>query len=301
MVNRRWVQNGIPNFAFVLNRESLQAQGLVVWWPMLASHGANMLHDLVNSNNGVFNGVPIWKSDSQFGFVLDLDGTDDFVQNNDSFLSQITLLSPWTMAHWIIYDSLVGFSLGMSLAYRGGDDYASIGTSGSSTKIASAAKTPGTGATVSTGVWYHQTLVWDGTDLYSYLNGVFDYSVTPTSAIIWADLDTLVQGATIISGGSNAEVDGRVVDGRLYNRQLSAIEIYQLYAPQTRWELYQPVIYRSLPFVSAGLTLLKLENETVNVGDTDGLRFRILIRLLTDITNISETILSIRTLIRVLI
>ena len=37
---------------------------------------------------------------------------------------------------------------------------------------------------------------------------------------------------------------GLLSDVRIYNRALSAAEVWQQWAPQTRWELYRPLVRR---------------------------------------------------------
>ena len=46
-------------------------------------------------------------------------------------------------------------------------------------KIASVGETAGNGAQVLLNTWYTSAIVFDGSDLHAYLNGKFDYSVTP--------------------------------------------------------------------------------------------------------------------------
>lgn len=62
------------------NVESDQADGLVAWWPTLASREANILQDLTNYGNdcsfpgGAAN--PTWVVDTEHGWVLSYDGGD---------------------------------------------------------------------------------------------------------------------------------------------------------------------------------------------------------------------------------
>ena len=44
---------------------------------------------------------------------------------------------------------------------------------------------------------------------------------------------------------------GKIGDVRIYNRALSPAEIWAMYDPATRWELYAPVMPSGMVYVSA--------------------------------------------------
>ena len=78
-------------------------------------------------------------------------------------------------------------------------------------------------ATVSTNVWYHLAGVTDGTNNYLYLNGSLVGTTTGPSTYL-----TSTQPYTLGYHGSiHAYRNGKIGQGRLYNRSLNAAEILQ--------------------------------------------------------------------------
>mgnify|MGYP001579140983 CR=1 FL=1 len=92
---------------------------------------------------------------------------------------------------------------------------------------ASAVSYDGTGAnTLVTGVWYHLAFTYDGTTLRGYVNGVQDGSATGTWSNAAVDTDPFLLGD---SHFASRTFTGEIDDAAIFNRALSAGEIYDLF------------------------------------------------------------------------
>ena len=100
-----------------------------------------------------------------------------------------------------------------------------------------------TGTTLSTNQWYHIAAVYDGTNMYLYLNGVRSGTQTASSAPITSSTSFCIGGYT--NGGSNCnfsdyKVTGRIDDVRLYNYARTPAQVawdYNRGAPAGWWKL----------------------------------------------------------------
>ena len=80
---------------------------------------------------------------------------------------------------------------------------------------------------INTGEWYYVSLTFNGTDQLLYINGEFEASTN--------EVGTRTQNANVVGLGAQLSsglepLDGRLDEVRIYNRSLSADEVYQLYA-----------------------------------------------------------------------
>ncbi len=88
--------------------------------------------------------------------------------------------------------------------------------------------------TWSAGVWYHIVATWDGTtgtnNLKIYINGTFDANHTGTQSTLQTNDFGLKIGRTLAASyGVNSQFNGTIDEVRIYNRTLTAAEIYQRY------------------------------------------------------------------------
>jgi hypothetical protein len=95
------------------------------------------------------------------------------------------------------------------------------------------------GLTLTTGAWHFAVAAYAGTSTTLYLsgpNGLASYVIgsltdnSKTPSAWYAGYDSAVGGR---------ELDGEFCDLRIYNRALSSAEVWALYDPRTRWDLYQ--------------------------------------------------------------
>lgn len=192
-------------------------KSLIGCW--LFNEGAgNTLYDIAQKNNGA--GTVLTWSPGAFGPSGKFDGVSSFV----TISALPTMANPWTLSGWVKWAAIV--NLGGAFGFGSGTNGVWAGTTATNFKILSNGETPGNGATTpTTGKWYHVALVWDGTKLNAYLNGVFEYNVTPTGSN-WKSSTVTEFGkydpsATFFNGSLDAI--------RTHARALSAWEIMRLY------------------------------------------------------------------------
>jgi hypothetical protein len=134
------------------------------------------------------------------------------------------------------------------------------------------------GGAVTRGLIYH--LVGTQTDSPSalakfYVNGVYKGQV--------ADYNPIVQAFQCFDDFHAQRLDGTIQDIRFYNRALTDAEVFALYDPATRWDLYAPVARRTYVFLHGGASIVSLTkgsfgytgrgaatNARENVGVTKG-------------------------------
>lgn len=231
--------NRAPEGVFELNRESPQARGLAVWLPLL-----NV--SLVDKSRGFIftqNGGPVWVADRQYGQALSFNGTTQYLS-----AGAVLTATPITMACWFLTADNTNSFTAMSIGTAGSaNNFHQMQIAGSIANDPIRAQSKVSGTTVaaasttgySVNVWQHGCVVFaSATDRRAYVNGGSEgLDVTSRAP---AGLNTTFIGAmpgvTVTSF-----MIGSIADVRFYNRALSPAEIYQLYDPATRWELYRPM------------------------------------------------------------
>jgi len=213
--------------------------------------GTDEVFDSTNNSNDGNTGGTMLAEDQVTGQIdggLDFDGTDDYVEANTTDDS-LDLTQPWTLSCWFKIRSYGDYAPAAGFSYKAGNEYLTIGHDNSDPpklKIATAGKTPGTGSVLSTDIYYHAVLIWDGTKAIAYLDGVYEYEVTPSPAITWNDIDTFLIGADYVTGGIDQFFDGIIDEVRIsstarsadwiateYNNQSDLIQFYELGLEQT--------------------------------------------------------------------
>ena len=240
---------------FRLNKHSPQARGLVGWWPLgTRDFGRDFSgHDL---HLTPFNS-PKMETDARRGLVTSFDNADeDRLEYAD--WSAITT-GPFTMSAWVKFDELPSaggdypyiFTICKKsvndqyidlIAWSGDDKFRwKYGTRSIKT----------TTIITQTGVWYFICGVSHAVDDNAiFLNGVRENSDVVATTYP-TGIDTLTISGRYQSSALDHWMEGRISDVRLYNRGSTDAKVYQLYAPQTRWDLYEP-IPRVFPVVVPG-------------------------------------------------
>jgi len=186
-------------------------------------------------NNGTTSGSPIWNSgigrDETGAYKLDGTNADIVV---DSVLNELNVSNPWTVTgsfnisgeasddQTIFSFNDVSDSEQITIQFKNESGENNI-------KISSNGKTPGTGSVISIGRWYDFAFTWNGTDFSAYLDGVLDYSVTPSSAITWGLIDGARIGSTVWTGSKTEFFNGTIDNIKVYNRTLSSDQILALH------------------------------------------------------------------------
>lgn len=213
--------------------------GLFGLW-MLNDGRGNTVYDIARQppNNGLMTGFA-----TTYPWVMGVAGrpeTQALGFNGSTSLVTIsalpTMANPWTISGWVKWAVIV--NLGAAFGFTNGTNGVWVGTTATNFKILSNGETPGNGATTpTTGKWYHVALVWDGTKLNAYINGVFEYNVTPTGSN-WKSSTVTEFGKYDPSG---TFFNGSLDLVRLHARALLAGEIARLYtelfAGLTDWDI----------------------------------------------------------------
>ncbi|MBN2881409.1 LamG domain-containing protein [Candidatus Woesearchaeota archaeon] len=197
-----------------------------------------------NGNNGTANGNAAPIAGGKYSGAYTFDGAGDYVQATPTGLPSGT--NPRTIMVWIKPTNTatvkVPFAYGEPAAADGGafgfylasDEVLNFWGMGS--------KDFNTGAVVTTNVWHHIAVTYDGSNVRVYLDAV---QVGPTTA---RALNTANQ---VLSIGSDSNIDlndypyaGLIDEVKIWNRTLSNTEIYQQYTSNLKkidansWELY---------------------------------------------------------------
>ena len=246
-----WPYPQPPNAPFEINRASPQAEGLVAWWPTLASAGANVLRDLGGRGHNLTQPVagkrPAWRSDSEQGHVLDYehDNGQYFTIPNNADLQTGDI--DFTVALWANTESFWGAQV-LAAKLEAGPLYEwdlMIFADGQVRfRIWNGAGVEGTADStthgpMTLGQWY---LIIGWHDAASNIvgievNGVGDTAATtdvPSSTL--ADF-TIGAYANDLFGSS---YDGKIASTMFWRRVLSPAIRRSLWPPQTRWELHRP-------------------------------------------------------------
>jgi hypothetical protein len=228
-----------PIGPFTRNTNSIQSAGLVAWWPPLRFPGINYgIPDMAGSSNALQQGALGWVYDPDIGWA------PDYVANTANFLlagagSALNPTTAMTISAWINPDNVANEQIlvdrdtsggrSYSLRIKGTKLYLLVGTTSSLNSV---------GPALSIGVPYLLMVSGDATQGWiGYVNGVYAGAGAWTAPAATASINRIGRG-----GYAYFELpfNGRIGDVRIYNRALSAAEVWQLYDPITRWELYQP-------------------------------------------------------------
>lgn len=252
-------QSSIPYTpAIQINRNSPQLANLVGCWPYSPSAYFTFIKDWVGTNNATLAGTHLWgQSDNELGFGDYLPGNGDgYADCGNTPELQITT-GGLTVCIWVrMYQSLGGGGW-PGLIAKGDVDTTTasynmyLGTNNTlrfQNWSGGAARNNIIGATsMDYQKTYHLAATWlPSTRVSVFVNGIQDATSTTS---ISATLDNPNYNLLIGSqqkGANKAyyQFRGIIYEARIYNRALSEDEIYQLWNPPTRWDLYRsPIRY----------------------------------------------------------
>lgn len=240
-----------PPWPFCLNKDSEQAQGLVLWLPHATS-----LRDLSPYARALTPGSAV-VADDEMGLVR---GYTAASSHSDSVNNGIVTDPPLAIMVWFNANDVTG---GYTLAYVGdkddndssqymlqcrgdvaGDPVAAY-TVDDAAGISAANTTTGYTA----GTWNHAFGAWSVfNNRAAQLNA--GGKATETTGRTVSGVDRVAVGATLDATPSRY-FDGRLADLRIYARVPSDDEAYRCWHPRTRWDLYYPVGRRKTFFVAA--------------------------------------------------
>lgn len=241
---------GYPPETFGLNAASQQAAGLVAWWP---AAGSPLSYGVERTGcaKAITWAAPVNPMvrvfDPLFGPGLQFSGTNNGAMDLVPALT-FTQASSFSLSAWVYKDTDVTVNRNIFRSDPGGSKRSLLGfrtlsgTGKLNFLIGNTNYTLGevTGNTNIAGTRCHVVAVRDVVldKLYIYLNGREDASATDPSTGTWALTNLWKFGAYEV-GSETERWTGAFGDLRVYNRALSAAEVAALYAPATRWELYE--------------------------------------------------------------
>lgn len=242
---------GPPFEAFELNRASQQAVGLVAWWPTMFASGTVLRDYTTLGNTGTLTQVgtdaaymPSLQA-SQLGRAVLFNGAASGPKNGFIGLAKTITTVPFSVCFWFNLTSAASSSLLFWTGKLGdttwyGHYIAAQTTLNVATVNSNSFTGSSGGVTLATGIWLHGAGVWtSATSRQAFTNGVGDTldTTSKTPATITGTRWGANQATLTANNGSTAYL----AEMRIYNRALSAAEIWAQYDPVTRWDLYAPV------------------------------------------------------------
>ena len=221
-----------------INRQSPQAQGLVAAWP-LNDGGGLIAREAMRQNHGTLVNGPVW-AQGKNGKAVNFARTSS--QYIDLPASIVPTSFPVSLSARVFYaDAPVAatyeYTLHIGNLVTGGDliAIARDGSTGNLYYVENASSK--TGTTIPNAQWVDIAMVFTGTAVKSYINGIERTIAQPAGVM------TISSGKASIGGLRSTLVNsnymaGRVEDVRVYSRALSASDVQQIYLrPQ---DLYAP-------------------------------------------------------------
>ncbi|MFA5132026.1 MAG: LamG domain-containing protein [Candidatus Paceibacterota bacterium] len=214
--------------------------GLVGWWTF---DGKNMTSATAtdvsgNGNNGTLTNGPT-VAIGKIGQGLRFDGVNDYFTAGNSAALRLTggpmTLSAWVYTSTTTYQNFMYHGLGCStyasyyLSIGGTEsaEYPNKYSFGFGTSNTTANKRISSDSNAIINKWTHVAGTYNGSTLSLYINGNLS-TTTSATGVAWNSLENLSVGADP-GCGIRGKMTGSLDDVRVYNRSLSASEIYSLY------------------------------------------------------------------------
>ncbi|MBI4146721.1 right-handed parallel beta-helix repeat-containing protein [Candidatus Woesearchaeota archaeon] len=220
---------------------------------------------------GTAANAPAWTSAGKVGGAYSFDGVNDHVVVPDS--DSLDIQNAIALEAWVNYDSLTSFDrifgkytgscaspfrvYGLELA--SGNKFCLVLSDGTNDFGCLSSTT-----SISTGQWYHVVGTYDRSTKRIYVNGVLENQTSETRALG-------VNGQPVRIGGDPAGcsefMDGTIDEARIYNRSLSAEQVYQLYLDGNRSRHLETIVSNEL---SVGQNWSVAVTPNDNQPNTDG-------------------------------
>jgi len=254
----------VKNGNFTLNKDSLQARGLVGWWPMFEG-GGSVYRDLSGSNIDFANdvGTPVWKIQSFGNYGVFFDEDVELQSVVASYPARLAsdpdefTFSAW----WVPKDITTESGVILSIADGGAstsryslmhvndtvDLLSKFG--GGSLHVASGAVLTVGQPVLITCTAFGLNPTGADTIRKVFVDGIEQASSTDTTHTP-PGMDTVKAGVHADSTPS-LYLEGSLWDIRLHNLALINPEVFASWNPSTRWDLYHEVGRRTYFFVPA--------------------------------------------------
>ena len=201
--------------------------GLVSWWP-----GNGNANDIIGGNNGSLVGGAGFAA-GEVGQAFSFNGTSGYVTVPNSPSLDFSGGSI-TVEAWIKVNYLTNNADWKGIITKGNASWRLFGTVYSNTITFGGAGTSGTqvingNRNVNDGNWHHVAAVYDGANMFLYVDGTLDAS-QPETGLITTTSDPVGIGYLQNSGlPGQYWFDGRIDEPSIYSRALSAGEIAAIY------------------------------------------------------------------------
>jgi len=264
-----------PLWPFTVNRDSLQADGLVAWWPF-APPGGDILFDLSGrGNHGTLTNMAPesdWVANELFGgLALDFNGVDAVVSIASPIaIDNIFAGGGGTITAWI-KPRTIGESFGRIIdrasTELSADGYSFLTQTPANPRIRFTRGWTGGIAgwnaptdSITLNVWQHVAVTYDegstANDPAMYVNAI-SQSISETDGVPSGSPESDAAEDLTIGNytATTRTFDGLIDDVRLYDRILTSQEIKLVFNQSTRWDLYYPLRQQILlSALVAGLT-----------------------------------------------
>lgn len=260
-----------PRTPIAINWSSPQARGLHWYWNTAAARGANAVHER-RGNHANWQGVPSWVADPERGMVLSFDGSDDYLSTTYQIYPTVF---PISISAWFKTASSEGGCIvghgnnqtGVSTGYEILLYLTDAGKIVWGYKSGSYACKSATG--FNDGQWHHvigtsndttgKQLFVDGVLVATHTNTAQSYQIG-----YWRIGHQTLQWWT--EEPTSYFLNGRIDDVRFYNKTLTAPEAQHLYAPETRYDLWQPYRAWAVREPAAGGAVVNIAGEVAGVS-----------------------------------
>lgn len=233
------------------NTSSLQAIGLVHWWPLHPTLGHRLdnrrVPDIIRGNHADANNSPdgFYNANTEIGAFIAFDGVQDHLEPlySPSFGTHYSV-SAWIYPHTatnphLVFAQKTSSEVAWQLFTNGTSAVMQVGHgSGYATATYS--------SVISAYQPYHLLGVRAGNTVKIYVNGL---KGTDDSRAF----STVSSGTTYIGRqDSGAHFVGGIKDVRYYNRALTDADAWHMWHPQTRWDLWPMQRRRTIGLAIAG-------------------------------------------------
>ena len=201
--------------------------GLVSWWP-----GDGNANDIQDGNDGtLFNGATF--ALGRVGQAFSFDGVDDYVEVADSTNLDLGVFTAETWIKTTSTFSVGGFRTMFVKGIAFNENYgAYLHTPTGKIRFQFTSAGPyhffDSGASVNDGIWHHVAVLYDGSQMRMYIDGVLDSSFVPTGMP-----DTNTHALTFGQRSDPSQAlyrwDGLIDELAIYNSALSAAEIQAIF------------------------------------------------------------------------
>ena len=206
-------------------------QSCILYWKFDESSGT--MRDYSSGNNtGIATGSPTYSTTGKFGTALSFDGIDDHIESTNTY-SVDTATYGYTIEAWIYSVSDKGYSWNSIAGINISDATFGLASLYGTIIGAWACGNFGTGPNVGNinNAWHHIAGVYTQSSIFIPVKMYFDGKYVGNSVTDRGSTCSFTGKFQIAKSyvGYNTWFNGVVDDVRMYNRSLSASEIYQHY------------------------------------------------------------------------